>query len=115
MALKHGSEHFTRWTHVENGQVLNRRLHRIEIQARDGRMYVLQGASLPDFIQTCAGHGYKGVHIAQILLDPNAISEEKIPSTAHVSWPAGRDVLSAGLGCLVFIAGRFFLNLLASV
>lgn len=115
MALKHGSEHFTRWTHVENGQVLNRRLHRIEIQARDGRMYVLQEERLPDFIQTCAGHGYKGVHIAQILLDPNAASDEKVPSPTPISWPTGRDVMSAGLGCLVFLAGRFFLNLLASV
>jgi hypothetical protein len=49
MALRHADEHYTKWTHVENGKVLTRRLHRLEIQARDGRTYVIRGEKLPDF------------------------------------------------------------------
>ena len=35
MAIKQGSECYTKWTHVENGRVLVRRIHRIEVQARN--------------------------------------------------------------------------------
>ena len=55
MALKQGKESFTKWTHVENGKVMVRRIHRIEIQARNGSLYTIRGDQLPDFIQTSAG------------------------------------------------------------
>jgi len=74
MALRQGSECFTRWTHVENGHVMNRRLHRIDLQTRDGRLRVITGDKLPDFIQTCAGHGYTDANLVQILLFPKSLS-----------------------------------------
>lgn len=107
MALQHGGERFTRWTHVENGQVLNRRLHRIEIQARDGRLHVIQGDKLPDFMQTCAGQGYKGAHIAQILLNPNAPRSTELPEEPKC-WPTARDALHAAFGVVGFLFARFF-------
>jgi len=86
MALKDGSTYYTKWTHVENGNAMVRRIHRIEIQARDGRLYIIEGRDLPDFIQTNAGIGFKGCHIAQIL-----VPSRKLPSTApHVAQPMFR-------------------------
>ena len=55
MAIKQDEECYTKWTHAENGKVLVRRIHRIEVQARNGGLYVLRGDKLPDFIQTSAG------------------------------------------------------------
>ena len=85
MALCQGSECFTRWTHVEDGQVMNRRLHRIELQTRDGRLRVITGDKLPDFIQTCAGHGYTDANLAQILLSTKS---SQLESQKHVPLPS---------------------------
>lgn len=114
MAQKEGKERFTRWTHVENDNVLNRRLHRIEIQAKDGRLYVLKGEQLPDFIQTCTGQGHVGEHIAQILLHPKPMTEPEPdePPPKPPVWPTARDALNAALGFAAFIIGRFILNAL---
>ena len=42
MAIKQDKECYTKWTHVENGKVLVRRIHRIEVQARNGGLYVFK-------------------------------------------------------------------------
>lgn len=110
MALEHDGENFTRWTHVENGQVLNRRLHRIEIQANDGRLHVLEGDKLPDFLQTCTGHGYKGLHTAQVLLSPGKVHASV--SERIVLWPSGRDFLHVVLGFVLFIGARIIVVLM---
>jgi len=113
MALQHGSEHYTKWTHVENGQVLSRRLHRMEIQARNGRLYIITGDKLPDFLQTCSGHGYKGRHVAQILLSPDphvpAVNQPYWPVLLK-TWPTWRDLAHLVAGLI----GIPFLNFLIS-
>ncbi|MCA9063319.1 MAG: hypothetical protein KDA96_09680 [Planctomycetaceae bacterium] len=111
MALKHKEEYFTRWTHVENGQVLNRRLHRIEVQANDGRLYVITGDRLPDFIQTCTGAGHKGTHLAQILFNPGR-HPSSLRLTDPAPWPSSRDVLMAVIGVMSFIFLRYALRLI---
>ena len=47
MAITQDKECYTKWTHVENGKVLVRRIHRIEVQARNGGLYTLRGDKLP--------------------------------------------------------------------
>lgn len=90
MALRHGGgEWYTKWTHTENGNVMSRRLHRLEIQAKDGRMYVLEGQRLPDFIQTCSGVGHKGKHLAQILLNRKNFPDQD--RGLFRTWPNARD------------------------
>ena len=101
MALKHGEESFTMFTHVEDGKVLNRRIHRIEVQARDGRLYVLEGKQLPAFIQTNAGAGFKGQHVMQVLLKPGPRSEAPLGP-----WPTGRDLVHGVLGILFCVLVR---------
>ena len=114
MAIKHDKECYTKWTHVENGKVLVRRIHRIEVQARNGGLYVLRGDKLPDFIQTSAGEGFKGEHLAQILLNPESISQ-RAPFTAPVAnpWPTLRDFVNVGIGFLTFLMLRFTVSVLA--
>lgn len=108
MALQQGTEHFTKWTHVENGKVLTRRLHRLEIQALDGRLYVIQGDRLPDYIQTSAGQGFKGEHLAQILLNPERMKAPPVPSQP---WPSFRDACQIGLGLLALVLLKFIIAL----
>ncbi len=100
MALKHGQEFFAMFAHVENDRVLNRRLHRIEIQARDGRLYVLEGEQLPAYVQTHTGTGFKGEHLMQILMKPGPAKE------ARMNWPTGRDLLHGALGILFVVIVR---------
>jgi hypothetical protein len=115
MAIKQDKERYTKWTHVENGKVLVRRIHRIEVQARNGGLYVLRDDKLPDFIQTSAGEGFKGVHLAQILLNPESIPK-RAPYTAPVAnpWPSLRDLGNVGLGFLAFLMLRFIVSAVAS-
>ena len=111
MAIKQDKECYTKWTHVENGKVLVRRIHRMEIQARNGQLYVLRDDKLPDFIQTCAGVGYKGAHLAQILLRPETISRRSpFPAPVAKPWPTLRDVVSVAIGFMAFIMLRFIFS-----
>jgi hypothetical protein len=114
MALKHESEYYVKWTHMENGNVITRRLHRIEIQAKDGRLYALTGEHLPDALMTNSGHTYKGRHIAQILLRPDSCTtyEALCRSTA---WPNLRDVVNLFLGFLSISILRFVIALFEAV
>ena len=87
------------FTHVENDKVLNRRVHRIEVQASDGRLYVLEGKQLPAFIQTNTGTGFQGQHVMQVLLKPG-------PKTLAGPWPTGRDLVHGVLGILFCVLVR---------
>lgn len=113
MALKTSKDEasYTKWTHVENGKILVRRIHRIEVQARNGTLYTLRGQDLPDFIQTSAGEGYRGAHLAQILLNPETISQ-RTPYTAPVAnpFPSLRDLANIGLGLVSFMLLRFVVS-----
>jgi hypothetical protein len=111
MALKQGSERFTKWTHTENGKVLTRRLHRMEVQARDGRLYVIKGDDLPDALQTNCGHAYKGEHLAQILLNPSKINTRGYELGSLGPWPNGRDALNFAIGFLAIAVLRFVVTL----
>ncbi len=110
MALKTSNDntYFTKWTHVENGKVMVRRIHRFEVQARNGTLYVLRGDKIPDFIQTSAGEGHKGEHLAQILLNPETI-KQRTPYTAPVAkpFPSLRDIGCAVLGIALLGVLRF--------
>lgn len=115
MAVKKGDEYFTSFTHTESGRVLTRRLHQLEIQARDGRIYTLRGENLPDFIHTSAGEGFKGEHLGQILLNPKAVSTWPNFVSEPRPWPCGRDVLNFVLGFFAVAMLRFFASLLGLV
>jgi hypothetical protein len=111
MAIKQKDEHFTKWVHTENGKILVRRIHRLEVQALDGRLHIVTGDRLPDMIQTCAGEGYRGAHLAQILVNPKSLRRKYIAPLA-MPYPTGRDLFNVGLGFVGFIFARFFLSLL---
>ena len=51
MAQKQGSEQFTLVTIVENGEVKNRRMHRIEWYDQKGNIHVTDGKNLPDYVR----------------------------------------------------------------
>ncbi len=118
MALKpekNETEQYMKWVHVESGKVMVRRIHRMDIQARTGAMYRLSGKDLPDFIQTSAGEGYKGAHVAQILLKPEKI-QRRTPFTAPVAnpFPSLRDLGNMGFGVLAFLLLRFIIYVVAA-
>ena len=113
MALRHKDEHYTKWMHIEKDNMMVRRLHRIEIQARDGRLYVIRGEDLPDGLTTTSGHGYRGKHVAQILLRP--LSTRRLAAPDVDDWPRARDVLHLVLGVFGFLMVRFFASFLLSL
>ena len=110
MALHQANEKFTKWVHTENGNVMVRRIHRLEVQARDGRLHILTADKLPDFIQTSAGHGMKGCHLAQILLSPNP-APEYVPDKSK-TWGLSHFV-SFCIGFLLLVMVRFIHGLFA--
>jgi len=96
MALRQGSECFTKWTHVESGRVIIHRLHQIEVQDRDGRMHFISGEKLPDFIFTSSGHGYVGVDLSTLLLSPKSLSRGRrkcktLGLPVIVNWRSSQD------------------------
>ena len=96
MAICQRGERCTKWTHLENGMVTNRKLHRLEVQGKDGRLYILEGDDLPEYFQTSAGVGYKGKHLGQILLNPKDLPPPK--RAEFERWPSLRDTLHIGVG-----------------
>ena len=113
MGLKHKNEpQYTMWTHTENGKVMHRRLHRIEVQDRTGRLHILQGDTLPESIGTFSGQAYKGAHTATILLRPEKI---RVPTAAPVdtaSWPNLRDVANLIVGFMGITMLRLIIALI---
>ncbi len=67
MAQNQGSELFTMVTIVENGEVKNRHIHRIEWYDRKGNIHVVDGKNLPDYIRFATD--YRRVHgnVAQLV------------------------------------------------
>ena len=112
MALKHGDEYYTMFTHSENGKVLNRRLHRIEVQSRNGRMFPITGQDLPERISTYAGQDHKGEHLGQILLSPNKVPRRPYVRIEKRPWPSFRDVLNFAIGFFAVALIRFFVSVL---
>ena len=109
MALRDGSEgSFTKWMHMENGKVLVRRLHRLEIQSASGQLHVLTGSNLPDAIVTNSGEGFKGAHLGQILLKPKQrlLSLNSLPEYKEDRWPTSRDAIQ----WIIAFAFVLFLN-----
>lgn len=103
MALKHGREHYTKWIHMENGQMMVRRIHRMEIQDAQGRLHVIHKDDLPEGVMTSTGQQQKGKHIARILLRPK--------SKGVVEW----DSLDFSAGLLVWNAFVFGLGFFSAL
>ena len=102
MALRNGDEHFTMFAFTENGDVKNRRLHRLEFQDRTGKVHILEGKELPNFIMASTGQGQKGCHMATILLKPESATP-LIPILGFSLWPTRRDVLCGLAGMIAFM------------
>ena len=116
MGLKHGNEpHYTSWTHMENGKVMTRRLHEIEVQDRFGRVHRLKNEELPDTFITKVGQAYKGAHLATILLRPEKLPVPKAAPPDTVSWPNQRDVVNLLLGFLGIVMLRFIIALVEAL
>ena len=99
MGLKHKSEpQYTMWTHTENGKVTNRRMHKMDVQDRFGRMHRLKEDELPEAIHTFSGQAYTGAHLATILLRPEKISGPKAAPPDSAPWPNLRDVTNLLVG-----------------
>ena len=114
MALKHGDEHYTMFTFTENGQVMNRRLHKLEIQDRTGKVHILEGKLLPNVITASTGQGQKGHHVATILLNPES-AKSLIPSQDGYAWPTHRDVLHGLAAVVLFMMMQRFVHIASAL
>jgi len=110
MALKQGSESFTKLVHMENGKVLVRRLHRLEVQSASGQLHVLTGDNLPDSIVTNCGDGFKGAHLGQILLKPKQrwSASSTLSEFKDDRWPTSRDAIQWMIGIAFVLFWNFW-------
>ncbi len=114
MALYDGSTYYTKFTFTENGKTIDRRIHRIEIQAKDGRLYIIEGKDLPDFLYASTGVGFKGQHIVEILL-PRKTYRSAVPfSVRPIYAPDRRDVVYLVTGIVLPTMASAMLTLLAA-
>ena len=113
MALKQGEKFFCRWHHSENGKDMQRKIHVLEVQATDGRVYTIQGKELPESIMTCSGEKYQGRHLMQILLRPG--KKCIAPSAQQIHLLCGRDILAACIGAGLFVVAVFSISLLERI
>ena len=112
MALKEGGEQYTAFTFVENGEVKNRRLHRLEFQDRTGNVHILEGKDLPNFLMAHTGTAQKGHHIGTILLEPEK-ARSIIPS--RYEWPTKRDLLHGLAAVVLFMMLQRFVQLASAL
>jgi len=112
MALKHGSNHYTKWMHMENGQVMVRRIHRMEIQDARGHLHAITQDELPEAIVTTTGEAQKGKHIARILLRPRSSVFAELPVLNASSGAFLWNALVFGSGFMSALVLRFFARLL---
>ena len=116
MGLKHGKEpQYTMWTHTENGKVTNRRLHKMDVQDRFGRMHRLKEDELPEAIHTFSGQAHTGAHLATILLRPEKLRVPKAAPPDTASWPNLRDAVNLLLGFLGIVMLRFIIALIEAL
>lgn len=116
MGLQHGKEpQYTSWTHTENGKVMHRRLHRMKVQDRNGRLHNLEGDKLPEAIHTFAGQAYKGAHLATILLRPETVRVPKAAPQETASWPNLRDVANFFVGFMCITMLRVIVALIEAL
>ena len=112
MALQHGSEYYTKWMHMENGQVMVRRIHRMEIQDALGRLNVIAKDQLPEAIVTTTGEANKGKHIARILLRPRSRMFGDMPTFDGVPSAFVWNAFVFGSGFFSALTLRYFARLL---
>lgn len=88
---------------LENGTPVVRRIHRLVIQAANGKVYEIEGNRLPMFVGLFPGNSQAGKHLGQILLNPNQY--HALDWIAPATWLSLRTVV-------IFLFGMFATHLL---
>jgi len=112
MALRTGSDYYTKFVFSENGKDLARRIHRLEVQGPDGRVHVFTGENLPDFIYGFSGHAYKGEHLLTVLVSKRP---KRTFQPAQILWPTGRDVMHVIIGMMMAFSWIFFMDVMSQM
>jgi hypothetical protein len=84
---------------LESGEPIVRRIHRLVIQAANGKVYEIEGKDLPLYICLSTGHSQDGKHVGQILLNPNQY--HALDWIAPTTWLSLRTVGVFAFGMLV--------------
>ena len=110
--LKSNDKGYCSFTHFENGRVTTRRLSYFVVQAKDGKVYTLTGAALPDAVTVWSGESQSGECFAQVLMNPRPQGKGRdIPR----GWPDPRDLLSVILGLLLYCGIDLIIDSLKTV
>jgi hypothetical protein len=102
MALKDGTTYYTKFSLVGHGEVVNRRIHRLEVQGRNGHLEYCEGEDLPDFIELKERTPVRGKHIAT-LLGLNLEAPKYTVRLPADSWPSRRDLVHVIVGLVVLM------------
>ena len=88
----------------EDHEGFNRRVHRITLQDRTGKVHILEGKALPHKLTLDTGKARKGFHVAEILLEPES-ADSLLSLPRGEIWPSRRDVAHglAAIGLFVLM------------
>ena len=104
--LKNGDVPYTKLTHLENGNLRVRRIHRIEVQTSDGRVFLLDGDPLPDESHRWGRKKYIAQNLGRIHLSDNPQDPTHAVSLKPDRWLSRCHLVDviAGLVLLMTIA-----------
>lgn len=82
-----GGADYTMVGFVENGKTTWRRMHQLDVQARDGQRYTFEGRKLPDSFMFYSGISHKDSHLGTVL----GLPRERVPRSLASFVPGPRD------------------------
>lgn len=105
-----GSAYYTMVGFVENGKTMWRRMHQLDVQARDGQRHTYEGKRLPDSFMFFSGISHKDSHLGTVL----GLPREKVPTSLAGFMPGPRDWLYVIIGAALVVMFKAALILTAS-
>lgn len=93
-----GEVKYCKFTLIENGNPLTRRIHEIIVQDLFGLIHRIFGDRLPDSITVITGESQTDYHTLEILTSPETLRRTSEQRSDGYRWPVGRDVLHVAIG-----------------
>lgn len=93
-----GEEGYCKFTLVENGSPLTRRIHEMVIQDEVGKLHRVSGDKLPSSMTAITGECQTDHHTLEILISPRKLRRISEQRSDGYRWPVGRDVLHVAIG-----------------
>ena len=93
-----GEDKHCKFTLIENGNPLTRRIHELIVQDAVGLIHRIFGDRLPDSMTVITGDCQTDHHTLEVLISPRKLKRISEQRSDGYRWPVGRDVLHVAIG-----------------